>query len=233
MPLESLFPLNENRLLNGGANYAMEDLTHIPALLVPHGGLRDIGLRPGETIIIAPATGAFSSAAILVALAMGAGKVIAMGRNKEALKNLATRDDRIVTVQISGDVGQDLKALQEHGPVDAFFDISPSAAAKSSHLMAAMLALKHSGRISLMGGIRDEILIPYGTLVRNNITLKGNWMYGSREVRELIAMVETGVLPVGQKAGVSVVGKYNLEECDEAFKRAKELGSGQMVLIEP
>ncbi|MCJ1359636.1 MAG: hypothetical protein MMC33_009638 [Icmadophila ericetorum] len=233
LPLEILFPLNEARLLGGGLGYSIDDLAHIPTLLVPYGGLRDVGLKPGETVIIAPATGGFSSAAVFVALSMGAGKVIAMGRNKETLKSLSARDDRIVVVPISGDVATDLQALQEHDPADVFFDISPRGAAKSSHLMAGMLSLKHAGRVSLMGGIREDVTIPHSMFVHKNITLKGKWMYEPSEVRELIAMVETGVLPLGRKLGVDVVGKFKLEDSEEAFKKAKDLRLGQKVLIEP
>jgi NADPH:quinone reductase-like Zn-dependent oxidoreductase len=61
---------------------------------VPYGGLRDIDLKPGETIIIAPAAGSFGGAAVKLALAMGA-LVIAVGRNPEALKKLAASYERI------------------------------------------------------------------------------------------------------------------------------------------
>jgi NADPH:quinone reductase-like Zn-dependent oxidoreductase len=76
VPLENCFPLDEARLLGsvetGGLGYSLENLTQIPRLLVPHGGLADIKLQAGETIIIAPATGMFGGRAVEVALAMGA-----------------------------------------------------------------------------------------------------------------------------------------------------------------
>ena len=76
VPLENCFPLDEERLLtpvdNGGLGYSIETLTQLPRLLVPYGGLVDIKLQAGETIIIAPATGMFGGRAVEVALAMGA-----------------------------------------------------------------------------------------------------------------------------------------------------------------
>ena len=82
VPLENCRILNEKRLLGGvdagGLGYRLEQLSIISRLLVPYGGFSDINLRPGETVIIAPATGSFGGAAVSVALAMGA-KVIAMG----------------------------------------------------------------------------------------------------------------------------------------------------------
>jgi NADPH:quinone reductase-like Zn-dependent oxidoreductase len=46
-------------------------------------------LKAGETVIVNGATGAYGSAAVLVALAMGATRVVAAGRKKETLDKLA------------------------------------------------------------------------------------------------------------------------------------------------
>lgn len=54
----------------------------IGALLVPFGGLLAAGVQAGQTVVVNGATG---SAAIAVALGMGAGRVIATGRNTTTL----------------------------------------------------------------------------------------------------------------------------------------------------
>jgi hypothetical protein len=99
--------LDEKRLLgrveDGGLGYDLESLQYIATLLVPYGGLRDINLQAGETVIVAPATGSFGGAAVMVALAMGA-RVIAMGRKVDALRRIATLSDRVAVVPITGDV---------------------------------------------------------------------------------------------------------------------------------
>ena len=225
VPLENCHVLSEKRLLgrveDGGLGYKIEDLAFVSSLLVPYGGLRDIDLKAGETVIVAPATGTFGGAAVLVALAMGA-RVIAMGRNLEALKAVAISSDRVKIVPITGDVQADAAALQGFGPVDAFFDISPPAAAKSTHLKSGILALRHSGRVSLMGGIREDIAIPYSRVMHWNLQLRGKWMYEREDIKGLIKMVEIGVLKLGEGAGVRVVGKFGLEEWNEAFSKAEE-----------
>lgn len=71
--------------------YDVDQLGWVLKGLVPYGGFRSINLLPGESVIIAPATGGFGSAAVVVALAMGA-IVIAMARKPEELeKNISTR----------------------------------------------------------------------------------------------------------------------------------------------
>jgi len=44
-------------------------------------------LQPGETLVVNGATGGFGSAGVVLALAMGAGKVVATGRNEQALED--------------------------------------------------------------------------------------------------------------------------------------------------
>lgn len=161
VPLESLTVFDAAKLTNrpsdGGRGYSVEQLSAVSRLLVPYGGLKDIELQAGQTVIVAPATGPFGSAAVLVALAMGA-RVIAMGRNKDTLRALEDKvlfPERVETVPITGDVQADCSALKQHGPIDAYFDIGPPEAHASTHIKSCILALRQGGRVSLMGGYRE------------------------------------------------------------------------------
>lgn len=91
--LENCVPLDKKGLTigpaEGGLGYDILRLAYFAALLVPYGGLRDINLQEGETVMIAPAVGGFGGAEVLVALAMGA-RVIAMRRKLELLVKLKT-----------------------------------------------------------------------------------------------------------------------------------------------
>src|SRR5580700_7214985 len=60
------------------------ELIGLAKLIVPFGGLQ----RSGDTIIVNGATGYFGSGAVMLALAMGAGRVVAVGRNAAALESL-------------------------------------------------------------------------------------------------------------------------------------------------
>ena len=157
-PLENLTLLNEQRLVGSpSANcrgYKIEQLGSIANMLVAYGGLRDIELKAGHTVVVAPATGPFGGGAVLMALAMGA-RVIAMGRNKDSLANIKKRapyPDRVETVAITGDLQAECNELKKYGPIDAYYDIGPAEAYASTHIKACILALRHGGRVSLMGG---------------------------------------------------------------------------------
>ncbi|KAH8128032.1 hypothetical protein FP744_10001041 [Trichoderma asperellum] len=237
VPLENCYALDEARLLggpaNGGLSYSVDDLLYIHRLLVPFGGFRDVDLKVGETILICPATGPYGTAAVSLALALGA-NVVAMGRNDQVLEKLAATSDKIKTVQITGDVENDTAAIKKFGPIDVFFDISPPMAASSTHIKSGILSLAHSGRVSLMGGIAGDISIPYGVIMFNDLKLHGKFMYERQDIRMLIKMVESGVMGLGQKIGARVEGRFGLEEWDQAFTAAKEnAGPGQYVVIAP
>lgn len=68
VPLENCYALNETVLLGspaeGGLGYNVADLSRLAVLVIPYGGLRRIDLKAGETVIVAPATGVCSGAAV-------------------------------------------------------------------------------------------------------------------------------------------------------------------------
>lgn len=240
VPLECCTILNEKRLLGdssiGGLSHQDAELSYMSTLLIPYGGLRDVGLQPGETIIISPATGSFGGAAVLVALAMGA-RVIALGRDEKKLakiKDSLGAEGRVETVKISGDVQADTAALKTFGFIDVFFDISPPEAAQSTHFKSGILALKHSGRVSLMGGIKGDVSIPHSIVMHKNLRIQGKWMYEREDIVSMVKMIETGVLRVGKGAGVTVAGRFGLDEWEHAFDVASDTaGMGTVSVMVP
>ncbi|KAL2147164.1 hypothetical protein VTI28DRAFT_594 [Corynascus sepedonium] len=238
-PLENCYPLDEKRLCGspkeGGFGYSLEDLLQLPTQLVAMGGLRAIDVKPGERVIIAPATGIFSGAAVQVAVAMGA-QVVALGRNREQLEKLQRMfpPGRVQAVQITGNVEADTTSLKQFGPVDAYLDLSPPAASGSTHLRSCFAALRKYGRACIMSIIAQDAAVPYTLLTWNSLTIKGQFMYERQDARLLIKMAEAGVLRLGQAGGNEVSGRFKLEEADEAFATAaKNTQVGSLVAFVP
>ncbi|KAK0624490.1 alcohol dehydrogenase, partial [Lasiodiplodia hormozganensis] len=233
MPLENCIAVDEARLC-GELGYAVEELLAVSTMAVAFGGLDDVGLRPGETVVVAPATGKFGGAAVRVVLGMGA-RVVAMGRNGGLLEELkGLGGGRVDVVRITGDVEAETEALKKLGPIDVWFDISPPMAAGSSHLRSVMGALRRGGRVSLMGGVPADFSFNYRGLMRQNITIKGTWMYTREQYVRLLQMVTAGILPLGKKNGLNIVGKFGLEQWKEAFDAAAErLEPGESVIFVP
>ena len=83
LPAETITPIE------GLDKYSLPQLTAITRCIVPFGGLLRGRLKGGETVIVNGASGAYGSAAVLLALAMGAARVVAVGRKRETLDELA------------------------------------------------------------------------------------------------------------------------------------------------
>ena len=89
------------------------ELIGLAKLIVPFGGLQRTGLRGGETILINGATGYFGSGAVMLAVSMGAGRVVAVGRKREALEMLRdTFGPRVIPAVVTGDAEQDLAIIR-------------------------------------------------------------------------------------------------------------------------
>jgi len=129
IPLENAFELDEKRLC-GEFGYSIGDLSLIQACAVAYGGLGDAGLRAGDTVVVAPATGRFSGYTGLTTLSLGA-TVIAAGRRQEPLNELVEamgKNPLLETVLLTGDVDKDAEAFQRAAGrrgVDIYVDWSP------------------------------------------------------------------------------------------------------------
>ncbi|KAJ9616655.1 hypothetical protein H2200_000374 [Cladophialophora chaetospira] len=233
VPLENCIALDEARLCKE-LGYTAHDLMYLYLLLVPYGGLRDIRLEPGETVIVCPATGGFGGAGVQVAVAMGA-RVIAMGRSEKELARLqqyvkkGTPGASVETVRLTGDLDADTSALQPFGPVDAVIDLTPPFASKSTHLKSAIRTLRRGGRVSMMGFVEDVI---HWNVMALNITLKGKLMYEREDMVLFVKMLERGLFPKGKDFVDAKT--FKLEEWEEALEVAAEYaGIGKVVVIEP
>lgn len=233
VPLENCILLDEARLCSE-LGYSLQDLVYMAYLLVPHGGLRDITLQPGETIVVCPATGFYGSLGVQVAIAMGA-RVIAMGRNEENLAKLKENITRhsqtanIETVRITGDETKDAAALLAFGTIDAVLDITPSAASMSTHTKSAIKALRHGGRVSLMGSTTN-IAVP--EIMTNSIMLRGKLMYDRESVTKFVKMLERGLFPKGN--GFVETKTFELDDWKTAFDvGAEHNGIGKCVVFTP
>lgn len=195
-------------------------------LLVPYGGLLAADLKAGETVVVSGATGNFGSAAVAVALAMGAGKVVAPGRNDAMLSELARRfGPRVTPVKLTGEDAADREAIKAAagGPIDVVFDILPPEV-EARVAKTAMMTVREYGRIVLMGGVGmlggDDLAIPYPWIMRNNITLRGQWMYPASANRGMANLIRAGLIDLSNWE----VATFSLDQANEAVTHAAAHG---------
>ena len=205
-------------------------------LLVPYGGFLAANLKAGETVLISGATGNFGSTAVAVALAMGAGCVIAPGRNEKVLADLVRRfGDRVRPVKLSGNEDDDRARMQQAapGPIDCVLDILPPSVSATT-VRAAVMTVRPHGRVALMGGVGmlggPGLELPYPWIMRNCITIHGVWMYPPEAAIGLVNLIRSGLLRLDNFD----VTTFDLDHANEAVAHAAANGSPfKMTVIRP
>jgi alcohol dehydrogenase len=187
------FPASTLISLDGLDGISSERLATLGKFAVPFGGLRRGRLTAGETVVINGASGYFGSAAVLAALALGASRVIALGRRREPLQTLVELGhSRIVPVLLTGDGAADAVSIRSAsgGGADLAFDMVGQAGDPRATL-AALRSLRRNGRLVLMGSMQVDLPVPYSEILRNNWELIGHFMYTGADYLALVALVNS------------------------------------------
>jgi alcohol dehydrogenase len=218
------FPASTVFALDGLDDVPSARLAALGKLVVPFGGLRRGRLAAGEVVVVNGAAGAFGSAAVLDALALGASRVVALGRRAAALAPLTELGGgRVVTVVLSGDTLGDSEAIRHAagGGADLAFDMVGHATDPNATL-AALRSLRRNGRMVLMGSMEVDLPISYREMLINNWELMGHFMYSGADYRALIALVQSGQLPL-DAIGVERYAFDALEAAIDAAEKAQGL----------
>ena len=191
MPASVLVPLD------GLDHVPSERLATLGKFVVPLGGLLRGRLAPGESLIVNGATGYFGSAAVLLGQALGAERIVAIGRSRPALEALAeTVGPRVVPVAATGDAEADTRAIRAalggRGAHLAFDQVGN--ADDPSATLASLKALRRGGRLVLMGSMNTPLPLTYGDVMLNNWEIIGNFMYGPAAYPTAVALVRAGLL---------------------------------------
>jgi len=187
--------------------------------------LETANLQPGETIIIGPASGTYSGAAVEIALALGA-NVVALGRSEEKLAKMRAalgHSKRFQTVVMTGETSTDIAALRRvvpHG-ADVHSNWSPTGTKETLYLATVAAVLKQNARVVLSGQAETLGRLSPGLLVLKNISVAGKFMYSRSTVGRLLDMISLGLLDIGERSG-AVVRSYDMERFDEALKATGE-----------
>lgn len=131
----------------------------------------------------------------------------AVGRNRLALKRLAALDDRVVTVALSGDRAHDSAAVREAGEPDLVLDTF-GATSDAEPTLTGFDSLRPGGTLVLLGGVRHDLPLPYGHLMRRRQTVRGSWMTRPETALAVWRLVQAGLLDLN-RVTVQTVGLDN------------------------
>jgi alcohol dehydrogenase len=225
MPVEAVTPVE------GLDEVDDAQLAVLSRCIVPYGGLLRGRLAAGETLVVNGATGAFGTAAVLLGIAMGAGRVIAAGRNATALEAVARAGvSRVSPVALTGDVQADAGALRAAagGGAHLAFDMVGRAGDPNATL-SALYSLRRGGRLVLMGSMTSELPVSYGAVMMNNLEILGQFMYPTDAYRRLLDLLRSGLLdirPIRPRV-------FPLMALPEAMEAAAAAGNLECIVVKP
>ena len=86
-----------------------------------------------------------------------------------------------------------------------------------------------------MGGIQEDISVPYSEMMRKNIHVQGRFMFERAHAERALKLLEAGhlVLGSGENSGIKVQ-EFKLQDIHRALDAAEQTsGFGEMVVLRP
>ncbi len=184
-----------------------------------YAALRKIGVGPGQSLLINGIGGQLGLCAALVALAMGATKILGTGRNAALLDRVkALAPQRIEVLAVANAPGQAsapdplvawAKAATDGYGVDGVIDCLPPGAPAGA-MMRALYCLRRGGRAVNVGAVMAMLPLNAFWLMTNRIGLQGSVWFTTAEGENLAAMAGAGTLDLSAlEHRVSPLSKVN------------------------
>ena len=223
-PAECLTPLPDAESMKP------EQLALLNYLTVSYGGLLRGDLHAGQTLIVNGATGALGALAVVLALAMGVSKIVAVGRDRETLEKLVQLDTkRVTTVQMQGNFSDDSKRIaQAANGADMVLDVL-GGVTNPEPTIACINALRPAGTAVFVGGVQVDIPLPYSKIMVEELNIRGSFMYPKHVTGE------QNRLMVGGSRGVTPfqIHTFSLDKVNEAVAKAATLKGFEQCVVMP
>ena len=168
-----------------------------------YAALRKIGVGPGQALLINGIGGQLGLCAALVALAMGATKILGTGRNAALLARVkALAPQRIDVLAVSGASGRPVRRTRwSSGPKRRPTAMASTASSiacrpvrRPSAMMRALYCLRRGGRAVNVGAVMETLPVNAFWLMTNRIGLQGSVWFTTAEGEDLAAMAGAGTL---------------------------------------
>ena len=196
-----------------------------------YSAMRKMGVRPGVTPLINGATGTLGVGAVLVALGLGATKILCTARNQELLKRIESLSpERILTFSTNNEksVSDWAREHTETG-VDVVVDTTgPHTPAES--MLNAMAALKRGGKIINIGGMMQTFELNMKWVMDQQMQLHGSVWFSAAEGQDMADMAEAGTLDMSVFEHVRVP-LNNVQATLEGLGERKNGGFRNVVVI--
>lgn len=176
-------------------NVTFEQACRFGYLGTAFSAFRKLGFQSGQSILINGGSGTLGVGAVLLALAMGASRIFATGRDQQRLARLkALAPERIEVVTAgTGKIAESVMASTDGFGVDAVLEaLAPGSAAAT--ISDALGALCRGGKAVNVGGVSETLPINPGALMAEQKSLIGSLWFSTAEGEEMAQMAGAGIL---------------------------------------
>lgn len=183
-----------------------EEAARLGYLGTAYSAMKKIGVGPGQSFLINGISGTLGLCAAILALAMGASKILGTGRNYPLLERVRAIAPNRIFVHAVQDEAQLTstddatnsfvawtKSIVDSSGVDCVLDCMPPGAPASS-LRRAIHTLRRGGKAANVGAIIENLDLNTFWMMTNRIRLEGSVWFTTAEGDEMVAMAETGSL---------------------------------------
>jgi alcohol dehydrogenase len=179
---------------------SMDTLTRLGWFGTAYSAFERTNFRAGRTVSVLGANGLLGVCAVLLALAMGASRVVAVGRSEAKLARLRALDSRVETTT--------------EPPTGIDLAISATSGNDPSFIERSLPGLRDGGALVILATPGKPPSI--SSLVGRNLSLQGSMWFPRKTISTLVDMIASGVLNVNC---ISSHG-YALDDVDAALARA-------------
>lgn len=185
---------------------SFQEAARLGYLGTAYSAMKKIGTGPGTVLLINGISGTLGLCAALLALAMGASKILGTGRNAALLERVkALAPDRI-SIHAMSEEGTINSARGSTDPlaawtqsitagsgVDGVIDCLPPGAPASA-MLRAIHTLRRGGHAINVGAVTEQLPLNTFWMMTNRIGLQGSVWFTTAEGEEMAAMAASGDL---------------------------------------
>ncbi len=191
----------EDALVKLPDNVKFEDAARLGYLGTAYAAMKKLGVGPGKTFLVNGISGQLGLCAAMLALAMGATRIMGTGRNMALLQRVKALSPKRIEVfafddSKAGDQTSFMawtKAQTDGYGVDCLLDCLPPGAPAAA-MMRALYSLGRGGRAANVGAVMEQLPLNAFWLMTNRISLQGSVWFTTGEGEEMAAMLAAGTL---------------------------------------
>jgi len=233
VPSSSIVPFPESLTLH----YSTSQLGVFSYIGIAYGALLRGDFRPGQVVVVNGATGSIGSGTVLLALSLGASRVIAVGRDVDTLNALQSLDPKRVFIVPLVDLEEDTKKIQalaaeaDHPKYEGahLFIDAIGGALSADPTIACMKALRRRGIAVFVGSVYPPVPVNYVEAMIKQIEIRGSFMSDRDSYGDLMRLAASGVLDINKIK----VHTFPLDQINDAISKASTAKGLNWVVLEP